>query len=352
MKRLFVALGMVFILSMSVSLTGFAAELVGSDTLADWELKVPSYANTMSLLSGDDGNYYIYPMGERGIPYVMIHAYSIYDSEEEFFAEFTPYMQESYEDLQVLSEMDPVTIDGDVYYETDYLYSVSGNDCIDRRIVRTAGDFTYMFASKEVPGLDLTVGSLLEDTIADCEFLGVEESAPAPLPEDTIPQPEEIPQTSDSYIPEFTWTDDLEEELEEEGLYGSFYVFDEIAAMIWIPDCMNSVILTQDDKDYGYIGYFANDDYSWQIGVTYTQINMTQDEYLQYVLDLDQTEEEQELFINDIPFIKYNLPDTDVVVLATVTTSGYVMEFAFFPASDEAFWDYLDIIGISIQPEK
>ena len=63
MKRLFVALGMVFILSMSVSLTGFAAELVGSDTLADWELKVPSYANTMSLLSGDDGNYYIYRNG-------------------------------------------------------------------------------------------------------------------------------------------------------------------------------------------------------------------------------------------------------------------------------------------------
>ena len=347
MKRILAALGMVFILSLSTSLGCLAAEQVGSDTLADWDIKVPSYANTLSVLDGEDGNYYIYPMGEQGIPYVMIRAYEGFSSEDEFFTWFTEgTMMDSYPDLQILTDMEQITIDGDDYYEVDYIYSVSGYTCVDRRIVRIIGDHTYMFASKEIPALDLFVDTLLEETIADCEFLALDEAVPVPEPEDPAPVP-----TDTSEIPEFLWTEQMEKDLQEEGFMGSFYIFDEIAAKVWIPDCMTSADLTQEDKDFGYIGYFATDDFSWQIGVTYMQLNMTQDEYLQFLQSFEDADSIRQLVINHIPFILYALPDSDVMALATVTSSGYVMEFSFYPAGDEEFLEYLDIIGMSIQPE-
>lgn len=332
-----------------------AAEPVGSDTLADWDLKVPNFANTMSVLDGSDGNYYIYPNGERGIPYVLIRAYQGYSDGYEFLIDFTDnVMKPNYPDLSFLSEISPVTIDGAEYYELDYDYTVSGYVCVDRRLARTVGDWTYMFASKEIPELDLTVGTLLEDTISGCEFLGAGSDLPVPegpveLPPTSVPEP--APQSD---IEEITCPDDLEELLAEEGLYGSFYVFDEVDAKIWIPDILESVPLTDADREAGYIAYFSNADMTCQIGVQYIFVDMTQEEYKAFVEAQPLVSETNEIIINDIPFLVYKIPDNNVMVLSTVTSAGYVMEFAFFPAEGEAaeeFYDYFDIMGTSIQPE-
>ena len=349
MKRFLTALGLLIVFGISSTFVSFAAAPVGSDTLADWELKVPSYPNTMSVLDGEDGNYYIYPAGERGIPYVMIHAYTGFGSEEEFLQTFTDeVMVPNYPDLVIVADIAPVTIDGSQYYETDYMYTVSGNDCIDRRIARTVGDWTYMFASKEIPGLDLTVDTLLEDTIADSVFLALGEEP------EVLPEPEPYPAPDDGFIPEINWTPEIEAELTEEGIVGSFYTFDEVSAMVWIPDFMSPVTLGPDDKEMGYLAYFADEDWSKQLGVQYIFIDMTQDEYLDFIKDQPQVDADnvKEFLINDIPFIFYSIPENDVKVLSTVTNAGYAMEFSFFPASDEDFISYMDFIGASIQPES
>ena len=43
-----------------------------STTLADWNIKVPIPDNSTSILDGSTGEFYIYPMGQEGIPYVII----------------------------------------------------------------------------------------------------------------------------------------------------------------------------------------------------------------------------------------------------------------------------------------
>lgn len=344
MKRLLITLGMILVLGLSSTMLCLAAEPVGSDTLADWDLEVPNFANTMSVLDGEDGNYYIYPSGERGIPYVMIHAYGGFDSPESFLEEFTSeVMMSSYPDLEVLQETSPVTIDGKDYCEIDYQYTVSGYICFDRRIACTKGDFTYMFASKEIPELDKLVGSLLEDTISNCKFPGDDEQVEVP----PVSAPKE-----DSDIPELTWTQEVEDYLEEEGMEGYFYTFDEVDAMMWIPNFLEPVTLTSADREGGYIAYFTDQDWSTQIGVQYIYVDMTLDAYHELIQDLPQVDTVQDFIINGIPFIGYRIPDNDVMVLSTVTSAGYAMEFSFFPISSEDFLDYLEVIGTSIQAAK
>lgn len=43
-----------------------------STTIEDWNIKVPLPDSSSSILDGSTGEFYIYPMGQEGIPYVII----------------------------------------------------------------------------------------------------------------------------------------------------------------------------------------------------------------------------------------------------------------------------------------
>ena len=139
-----------------------------SDLIAEWNLRVSVPENTYAVLEGNE--YYIYAQQEGSIPYVMITTYS-FDSAEDFIPAFTEYMQNQYKDLVVTSDAKEKQIGEKQCYEIDYSYTVSGYEVKDRRIVAAVDGITYMFASKEVPELDETVGTMLEDVIADCIFI-------------------------------------------------------------------------------------------------------------------------------------------------------------------------------------
>ena len=58
---------------------------------------------------------------------------------------------------------------------------------------------------------------------------------------------------------ELTW-DMFAPILEAGGVTGQFYAFEEVNVLIWLPDGMDPVELTDEDKAEGYIGYFAPED--------------------------------------------------------------------------------------------
>ena len=141
-----------------------------TDTLVDWNIKVVVPEDTEAVLDESDGCYYIYPDDPGYIPYVLLKPYE-YDSVDAFIQDFTEYMASVYDDLEVTSEPVEKTIGDKECVEIDFGYTVSGYDVVDRRIATVSGGMTYMFASKEVPELDETVGTMLEDVIADCIFI-------------------------------------------------------------------------------------------------------------------------------------------------------------------------------------
>ena len=168
MKKAARVLALLLSLALCLSLAPACFAEDNYDTLADWDLKVKVPEGKTAVLKGS--SYYIYGQRAGEIPYVMIMAYR-YESEEKFIEDFTASMSRSYSDLTVTDGAAPVTISGKDGWEIDYAYKVSGYDVRDRRIVMKVGEWVYMFASKEIDELGRTIGTMLEDVVADCEFL-------------------------------------------------------------------------------------------------------------------------------------------------------------------------------------
>ena len=181
MKKFLRVVCMVLVLSMLLTPLCFAEE--NFDTLADWDLKVKVPEGKTAVLKGNQ--YYIYGQRAGEIPYVMIMAYH-YESEEKFIADFTASMQRSYADLTVTKEAERTVIGDKAGWEIDFGYTVSGYQVADRRIIMKVGEWVYMFASKEIAELNRTLGTMLEDVVADCEFLSENGSALEALEEEEI----------------------------------------------------------------------------------------------------------------------------------------------------------------------
>ena len=179
MKTKWITLAAVLMIALALPTLCLAAE-VDYDTLADWDIRIAVPEGIVAVLDGGDDCYYLYADEDGSIPYVLVTVYN-YDDLEEFIDDFTDYMRSGYDDLEVTAEAEPATVGDKEGVEIDYGYTVSGYEVVDRRIVIPAGGRMYMFASKEVPELDLSVGGLLEDTVADSVFL-FEEPEPEPEP--------------------------------------------------------------------------------------------------------------------------------------------------------------------------
>lgn len=134
--------------------------------------------------------------------------------------------------------------------------------------------------------------------------------------------------------PALNWSD-FESALEAGGVAGEFYTFDEIAVKIWIPEGLNAVELSDEDKEAGYIGYFAPDDGSAAVAVMYVDVQgMSLEEYAEKLPEYGATEIEVGT-VNGLPCISYNLPEQDSVSVTFATEAGYVLEVTCSPASEE-----------------
>ena len=167
MKKIVSALYFLLMLSLLLSPLCFAAG-DNYDTLADWNIRVAVPDGTTAVLQGNE--YYIYAQHEGSIPYVMLRTYG-YDDEQMFITDFTEYMRGHYPDLKVIADAAQKTFGGKSCFEIDYSYKVSGYDVKDRRVVKVVDGLTYMFASKEIEANGMTLGTMLDDVVANCEFL-------------------------------------------------------------------------------------------------------------------------------------------------------------------------------------
>lgn len=116
-----------------------------------------------------DGFVYIYTQETDCIPYVIVGYYDMVA--EDFASQFTQYMTESYENLQVMSPEAAVTVGDREYTYIQYSYSVSGYTVRDSRLFLPENGRTYMFGAKEIPELSLYVGSNLEEVAGSFAYL-------------------------------------------------------------------------------------------------------------------------------------------------------------------------------------
>ena len=173
-----------FLLVMAMLFAPFcSAEGADSDTLVDWNIRIPVPEGTTAVLKGN--YYYIYAQKAGSIPYVMVSAYH-YESMDKLIQDLDALMREQYKDLEVTTELHERTIGEKDCLEIGYGYTISGNVVRDRRIFTSCDDLFYMFASKEVEARGMVIGTMLEDVVAGCRFLSEEENELTELEDDWV----------------------------------------------------------------------------------------------------------------------------------------------------------------------
>lgn len=130
---------------------------------------------------------------------------------------------------------------------------------------------------------------------------------------------------------EINW-EDVAPTLEGAGVTGQFVTFDEIAVKIFIYDGMNAQELTDEDREKGYIGYFAAEDGS-AIAIQYVNMNgMSLEDYAAQLAEAGATEVELGT-VNGLPCVNY-VNGTNLS-LAFTTQMGYILEVTVGPVEDD-----------------
>ena len=130
---------------------------------------------------------------------------------------------------------------------------------------------------------------------------------------------------------EITW-EEVAPMLEASGLTGEFVTFDEIAVKLFVPEGMTAAELTDEDREKGYIGYYAAEDGD-AIAIQYVNVEgMTLEDYAASIQGDDVTGLEFGT-VNGLPCISYEY--NSCLVCAFTTQMGYILEVTVGPAADD-----------------
>ena len=95
-------------------------------------------------------------------------------------------------------------------------------------------------------------------------------------------------------------------------------------------------LLTDEDKEEGYIGYFMPEDESGAVAVMYVDVNgMSLEEYAEILTSEAGATEVEVGTVNGLPCVSYQLPEQDSVSVTFTTEAGYVLEVTCAPLSEE-----------------
>ena len=148
-----------------------------------------------------------------------------------------------------------------------------------------------------------------------------------------------------AFANELTWAS-VEEAASQNA--GEFKTFDEISVKIWIPEVLQAVELSDEDRESGYIGYFASDDAA--VAVQYVNMEgMSLEEYEAQLKEDSEVSDIEAGTVNGLPDLSYAIKDKDTGVVAFTTEMGYILEVACGPLSNEGFAQMVGIILSSIQ---
>lgn len=157
-----------------------AAEAIGSaaesaakknyDNLASWGIKVEVPDGATAVLKGSD--YYIYPEKVGGMPYIILSSFTLNTDEQGFLDEFTAYMKGNHSDLKVVEGPTQVKIGDKDCWKIVYAYDIQGYAAKDTRIVTMKDGRQYLFGTKSIDELSISVGNLFEQVIEAADIYG------------------------------------------------------------------------------------------------------------------------------------------------------------------------------------
>ena len=140
--------------------------------------------------------------------------------------------------------------------------------------------------------------------------------------------------------------------LEESGVTGDFYTFDDVDVEIFVPAGM----ILEELPDDSYIGYFVDEDEDSNdaIAVFYVDADgMDLETYAAALADPEVGATEIEMgTVNGLECVTYEVPANGTINVAFATEDGYILEVVCGPVSSEEEKIAAGFIMASIQPAE
>ncbi|MBQ3374704.1 MAG: hypothetical protein IJG40_16390 [Oscillospiraceae bacterium] len=151
---------------------------------------------------------------------------------------------------------------------------------------------------------------------------------------------------------EFTW-EEFEQDIKESGIEGKFETLDEVNLKFWLPDLLEEEELTEEDRENGFIKYYSTEDDSAVMSVVYYDAGIKSLEEWQAELEQEPDVADIEtIIVNGYYALFYDVSEDDVFCIDFSTEAGYLLEFTFYPMSDEDYQGLAALIISSLQPEE
>ena len=129
-----------------------------------------------------------------------------------------------------------------------------------------------------------------------------------------------------------------------------FHALSEVEAKIWIPDFLEEMKLTEEDREQGIIASFMSEDETSAIYVNYSDLEGLPLESFQSHLEQTGVPSYFEK-TNGIRTLLYYDGKSDVLIANYETVDGYYLQVMFFPYSDETVSLLTSFVLSSIQPD-
>ena len=144
------------------------------------------------------------------------------------------------------------------------------------------------------------------------------------------------------------WTD-VEEDVKAAGLEGDFVQIGDNNLKMWLPSAFSESELTDEDIENGYIAYLVTDNESEVIAIMSVNLGESLEEWEEELPDYGITDAEMGV-INGYKALMYSTPENDTMCVDFETEDGEILEFTFYPMSDEDFSGLAFLITMSLQP--
>ncbi len=147
-----------------------------------------------------------------------------------------------------------------------------------------------------------------------------------------------------------TWEDFGSVAGEVFGEDAHFISIPEVNAKIWIPDYLEPVNLTEEDRASNTIAEFLSSDETEMVLIAYSDAaGLTLEAFKKALEEHDINADLVE--INGIPVLHYYAAEGDSLIANYITTENNLLQFIFYPFSDDLSSFLYTVILSSIQPD-
>lgn len=132
---------------------------------------------------------------------------------------------------------------------------------------------------------------------------------------------------------------------------GDFVSNEDLGVKFWLPDDLKPVELPQIDTDaFQMLNLYATEDGSASLGVSMSAMGDDIAAYCNLLAEEGGASDFEELWINGLYAISYEVAESDAAVVCFPRDDGTVLSFMMSPLSDEGFSALVAIMMASFQP--